>query len=53
MNYKYIFKGLNCCSDSSISYHYMYPHDMKQLFEIEKKYNFETKFKDIVNELNF
>lgn len=51
------FKGLNCCSDTSISFHYMDDNQFVKLYNILNKYEKQPKpknhliFKDIVDQM--
>jgi hypothetical protein len=48
-------KGLDCCSDETISFHYMLGKDVEKLDNILKKYSKEVKensltFKQVIEE---
>jgi hypothetical protein len=56
LNSKKKLKSLNCCSDGTISFHYMKPNEILQIkealvnLEIEKKTK-DISFKDILNKI--
>ena len=46
-----ILKGLNCCSDTSISFHYQSPKDMRIIhYILENEPDKSLKFSSLINE---